>query len=66
MESSTNKWAKAIASRISDEWTGKSDCPEDAALLKDVLTKALNAVPSDCEKLIGSGIIEESYFETIK
>ncbi len=35
----TNKWAKAIATRLSDEWDGKSEFPEDAELLKAVLTK---------------------------
>lgn len=60
-----NKWAKAIAERLSDEWDGKSDFPEDAELLKDVLFLALSAVPDKCMQLVGTGIIEESYFETI-
>ena len=62
VEHKTNKWAKAIATRLSDEWDGKSEFPEDAELLKKVLTKALSAVPAECMKLVGTGIIEESYF----
>ncbi|KFO67367.1 hypothetical protein ER57_00885 [Smithella sp. SCADC] len=65
MKNSLNQWAESIASRISDEWSGKSSFPEDSELMKDVLTKALSAVPSECKKLIGTGIIEETYFETL-
>lgn len=60
---SVNKWAEAIASRLSDEWDGKTEFPEDAELLTKVLTKALIAVPDECMRLIGTGIIEDSYFE---
>lgn len=65
MTHSTNDWAKAIALRISDEWNGKSDFPQDAEMLKEVLTKALSAVPDECMRLIGTGIIEESYFDPL-
>ena len=61
-----DKWAKVIATRLSDEWDGKSDFPEDAELLRKVLTKALSSVPAECMKLVGTGIIEESYFERLK
>jgi len=63
MAQTTDKWAAAIAARVSDEWGGKSDFPEDAELLREVLTKALSAVPEECMRLVGTGIIEESYFE---
>ncbi len=65
MKDSPSIWAEAIASIISDEWRGKSSFPEDSELMKDVLTKALSAVPSECKKLIGTGIIEETYFEDL-
>ncbi|KUG23313.1 hypothetical protein ASZ90_006883 [hydrocarbon metagenome] len=65
MKNSLSQWAEAIALRISDEWTGKSSFPEDSALLKEVLTKALRAVPTECKRLIGTGIIEESYFKAL-
>lgn len=65
MSHSTNRWAKAIAERLSDEWDGKKDFPQDAELLKEVLTKALSAVPGECMRLVGSGVIEESYFEKL-
>ncbi len=60
-----NEWAEAIATRLSDEWDGKSEFPEDAELLKEVLIKALKAVPDECMRLVGTGIIEESYFEPL-
>lgn len=60
-----NKWAKAIAERLSDEWDGKSEFPEDAILLEEVLLRALSAVPEECIRLVGTGIIEESYFEIL-
>lgn len=65
MKNSLRLWAEAIASRISDEWCGKPNFPEDSELIKDVLTKALMAVPSECERLIGTGIIEETYFKKL-
>lgn len=55
-------WADAIANRISDEWDGKNDFPEDANLLKEILSKLLTENPEQCKKLIGTGIIEENYF----
>ncbi len=36
-----NEWANAIAERLSDEWDGKSEFPEDAKLLKEVWTSTL-------------------------
>ncbi|MEK6681799.1 MAG: hypothetical protein AABY79_07530 [Nitrospirota bacterium] len=62
---SINQWAQAIAERLSDEWDGKSEFSEDAELLKEVLIKALSAVPKECMRLVGTGIIEESYFEPL-
>jgi len=56
-------WAEAIAARISDEWSGREDFPEDAKLMEKVLTEALMAVPEECMKLVGTGIIEEGYFD---
>jgi hypothetical protein len=65
MSQTASEWAKVIAERLSDEWDGKSDFPEDAELLREVLSKALSAVPDECLRLVGTGIIEESYFEPI-
>ena len=65
MTHTADEWAKAIAERLSDEWDGKSESPEDAEFLKEVLTKALSAVPDECMRLVGTGIIEESYFEPL-
>ena len=36
------KWAAAIAKRISDEWDGSKQFPEDAALLRGYLQKTLS------------------------
>jgi hypothetical protein len=65
MTQAANKWATAIAGRLSDEWDGKPEFPEDAELLREILTKALSAVPEECMRLVGTGIIEESYFEPL-
>jgi len=58
-------FAVAIALRISDEWHGGEDFPEDALLLREVLEKVLIDNPNECKKLIGTGIIEEDYFEEL-
>ncbi|MEQ1739883.1 MAG: hypothetical protein ABL884_08250 [Methyloglobulus sp.] len=63
--SNLNEFAKAIALRISDEWNGKNEFPEDAVLLQSVLEKLLINNPDDCRKLIGTGIIEKDYFEKL-
>jgi predicted transcriptional regulator len=60
-----NKWAEAIAERLSDEWIGKDEFPEDADLLKEVLEKALSVMPDECMRLVGTGIIEKSYFDPL-
>jgi len=65
MNHSTDEWARAIAERLSDKWDGKSEFPEDAELLREVLTRALNAIPDECIRLVGTGIIEDSYFEPL-
>jgi len=59
------RWAEAIAMRLGDEWLGEFEFPEDAELLKEILTHALSDVPDDCILLIGTGIIEVSYFEPL-
>ncbi len=58
-------WAAAIALRISDEWALRDDFPEDAELMREVLARALKRSPEDCELLVGTGIIEEDYFEPL-
>ena len=64
MSNITNaQWAEAVALRISDEWNGNDDFPEDAKLLKRILTKLFKENPGECKKLIGTGIIEEDYFD---
>lgn len=65
MSHPVDKWANAIAERLSDEWDGKSEFPEDAKLLKEVLISSLSAAPDECMRLVGTGIIEESYFEPL-
>jgi len=59
------EWADAIAERISDEWAGKFDFPEDAQLLMIQLSSALAKCPEECMNVIGTGVIEESYFDPI-
>lgn len=55
-------WAEAIAARLSDEWEGSKDFPEDAKTLRNVLESLFLKHPSECWKLIGTGIIERDYF----
>ena len=56
-------WAEAIATRISDEWSGREEWPEDAKLLQEVLTNVFMKCPEEMKKLVGTGIIEEGYFD---
>ena len=59
-------WASAIALRISDEWSGNiQENTEDVILLRKVLESVLINNPNECKKLIGTTIIEESYFDKI-
>lgn len=62
---STRDWARAIATRVADEWGGRQEFPEDAELLRQVLSTALAAHPAQCRRLIGTGIIEADYFEPL-
>lgn len=39
--------------------------PDDAKLLEEVLRNALAKSPKECRRLIGTGIIEEDYFEPL-
>lgn len=58
-------WSEAIALRLTDEWDGADSFKEDALLLKKVLTGLLSKNPDKLLQLIGTGIIEESYFEDL-
>ncbi|MGZ8256800.1 MAG: hypothetical protein ACXW1C_03065 [Gallionella sp.] len=58
-----DRWAAAIALRISDEWEGALSFPEDAELLRSFLEKALRADVVAIKLLIGTGIIENDFFE---
>jgi len=44
----------------------KKEFPEDAELLTEVLESLLVAHPDQCKQLIGTGIIEEDYFEALE
>ena len=65
IELNTKDWITAIASSISDEWSWKLDFSEDAKLLENVLVQALRAIPDEAMKLVGTGMIEKSYFESL-
>ena len=58
-------FAKGISYRITDEWDGASEFPEDAILLRKIMEKLLTENPEDCKKLIGTGIIEDDYLEKL-
>jgi hypothetical protein len=59
-----NRWSKAIATRISDEWSGAIDFPDDTKLLRSALIKMLSNDHEIVTILIGTGIIEHDYFDT--
>jgi hypothetical protein len=59
----SDEWAEAIASRISDEWGGAETGDPDSKVLEEVLAAALKAVPDQLQRLIGTQIIEEDYFD---
>ena len=65
MEADTKKWAEAIAGRIADETDTAQNFPEDALLLKNVLSTLLAENPWAVQKLVGTGIIEDDYFEPV-
>ncbi|HRH05401.1 MAG: hypothetical protein IPF65_06830 [Polaromonas sp.] len=58
-----NNWSSAIATRIADEWSGATDFPNDAKLLRVALKRMLRNDSMVVASFIGSGIIEENYFE---
>ena len=61
---SMNKWAKAIAQRISDGWDGNTEeNKENEFVLQKVLENSLKNNPDGCKALIGTTIIEEDYFD---
>lgn len=59
----SNLWAKAIAVRIADEW--RSDFTEDRTVLMRALEVGLSKSPESIKSLIGTGVIEEGYFENL-
>lgn len=63
--STMTDFAGAISSRLVDEWDGAKEFPEDANLLRGILEKLFIAHPEECKKLIGTGIIEENYFDKL-
>ena len=59
-------WASAIALRIADEWDGNTPGnKDDFTLLRNILERVFIKNPDECMKLIGTIIIEESYFDSI-
>ncbi len=60
---SITDFATAISCRLADEWDGAEEFPEDADLLRAILEKLLISHPEDCRQLIGTGIIENGYFD---
>lgn len=64
-KSEADKWAAAISQRISDEWAGSENFPEDATLLRGFLQKKLSEDHDAIRKFIGTGIIERDYFRTL-
>ena len=61
-----SRWSEALSTRIIDEWDGSKAFTDDAETLKKLIKKALFQNPIFLKKLIGSGIIEEDYFDDLK
>lgn len=62
---SNKDWSHAIALRITDELSVKSEFPEDSAMLCDILEKLFLDNSWAVEKIIGTGIIEANYFKPL-
>lgn len=56
-------WARAISIRITDEW--HCDSSEDKEILQIALENSLNNTPESIRMLIGTAVIEESYFDSL-
>ena len=63
--SEINRWADALAIRIADEWSGSKEFIEDATLLKDFIKTSIQKNPSFLNSIIGTGIIEENFFDEL-
>lgn len=57
-------WANAIATRICDELHMGLNL-QDSVLLEKVLAESLANTPAEMRRLIGTGVIEEGYFESL-
>jgi hypothetical protein len=58
-------WSKVIALRITDELEIKGEFPEDVEKLRDILEKLFAENKWAVKELIGTGIIEDDYFEKL-
>ena len=58
-------WADAVATRIASEWSSMGGFAEDYALLRDVLRELFTLHPEHCQRLVGTGVIEDTYFEPL-
>lgn len=58
-------WARAISLRIADEWRD-DDNDGDKEILRVALECSLINTPESIRLLIGTGVIEEDYFELIR
>ncbi len=65
-EHETHLWADAIALRIVDEMYSKDEFEEDYKALQGILRTLFLQNPWAIKKLIGTGIIEENYFEPLE
>jgi hypothetical protein len=62
---SNEDWAKAIAMRIVDEHTIKDGFPDQAQEIQTVFEKLFSENAWAVEALVGSGMIEEDYFDPL-
>ena len=58
-------WANAISNRIDDECSSLEDFSGDSIVLREALALAFKNSPPTMLTLIGTGIIEEDYFDPL-
>jgi len=58
-------WAEAISTRLIDESDFAQHFPEDACNIQKLLASILSQHPHEIEQMIGTGLIEEEYFDRL-
>ncbi len=58
------EWAQAVAARLIDEWANRGECePDELHKFQDILAEGLTRYPEGLREIIGTSLIEETYFD---